>query len=78
MTTWTKGLKTAPKDKAIWIWSPSFAGGSIAAYWHSENKWWSRKGGAGSCLVWTYDNAEDHYHWMLRTEPPAGPTGDAE
>lgn len=74
--SWVKGLKTAPKDKPIWIWSASYAGGALAAYWNSRHKWWSRRGGAGSCLVSTY--AEDHYHWMPRTEPPAGPTGDAE
>lgn len=58
-------METAPKDKALWLYSPGYASGAVAGYWNKRG-WWSAIDGAGSALP-------GPKYWMLRTEPPAPP-----
>ena len=57
-------LKTAPRDRIVWLWHRSWAGGPTLGFWNDRREWWSSTEGAGSCLISDepdpkfYDSAE--------------------
>lgn len=44
-------MDTAPRDRIVWLYHRSWAGGPTLASWNDRGKWWSAVRGAGSCLV---------------------------